>query len=43
MRARMIAACATAERLLGRHAEARARVERALDELPDRAVPDAVR
>ena len=30
------------ERLLGRHDEARARVERALDALPDRAVPDAV-
>ena len=38
----MIAACGTAERLLGRHAEARARLERALDELPDRAVPGGV-
>ena len=35
-------ACATMERLLGRHAEARARVERALDALPDRGVPEAV-
>ena len=30
------------ERLLGRHDEARRRVERALDELPDRGVPEAV-
>ncbi len=42
LRGRMISACATMERLLGRHAEARARVERALDALPDRGVPDAV-
>jgi hypothetical protein len=42
LRAGMIAACANIERLLGRNAEARARVERALDELPDRAVPEAV-
>ena len=42
LRGRMISACATMERLLGRHAEARTRVERALDALPDRGVPDAV-
>ncbi len=42
VRSRMIAACGTAERLLGRHAEARARLERALNELPDRAVPGGV-
>ena len=42
LRGRLIGACATIERLLGRHAEARARLERGLDALPDRAVPDAV-
>ena len=42
LRGRMISACATMERLLGRHREARERVERALDALPDRSVPDAV-
>jgi DNA-binding CsgD family transcriptional regulator len=42
VRARMVAACAGAERLLGRHSQARARVERALEELPDRAVPGGV-
>jgi DNA-binding CsgD family transcriptional regulator len=42
LRGRIIAACATTERLLGRHDQARARVERALAALPDRAVPDAV-
>ncbi len=42
VRARIVAACAAAERLLGRHTEARMRVERALDELPDRAVPGGV-
>ena len=42
LRGRIISGCATMERLLGRHTEARARVERALAALPDRAVPDAV-
>ncbi|HEX6023689.1 MAG TPA: AAA family ATPase [Solirubrobacter sp.] len=42
VRARIVSACAAAERLLGRHTEARLRVERALDELPDRAVPGGV-
>ncbi|MDA0174750.1 helix-turn-helix transcriptional regulator, partial [Solirubrobacter taibaiensis] len=37
VRPRMIAGCATAERLMGRFDEARARVEQALAELPDRA------
>ncbi len=40
-RGRIIGACASMERLLGRHDQARARVERALAALPDRAVPDA--
>ena len=42
LRGRMISACATMEHLTGRHAQSRARVERALAALPDRAVPDAV-
>ena len=42
LRGRMIGACATMERLTGRHAQSRARVEQALAALPDRAVPDAV-
>ncbi len=41
-RARMVAACATTERLLGRPDEGRARVKLELEELPDRATPDAV-
>lgn len=42
VRARMIAGCATAERLLGRYDEARARVRRGLDELPDQAGREGV-
>lgn len=42
VRARIIAGCATAERLLGRRDEARARVQRGLDELPDHAGPEGL-
>ncbi|WP_053227591.1 helix-turn-helix transcriptional regulator [Solirubrobacter soli] len=42
LRGRMISGCATMERLLGRHEEARRRVEAALDALPDRGNPEAV-
>jgi len=37
VRAKLVAACATCENLLGRHGDAHARLERALAELPDKA------
>jgi DNA-binding NarL/FixJ family response regulator/tetratricopeptide (TPR) repeat protein len=41
-RARLISACAAIEQLLGRHDEAHARLQGALDELPDGESDDAV-
>ncbi|HWC25526.1 MAG TPA: helix-turn-helix transcriptional regulator, partial [Solirubrobacteraceae bacterium] len=42
LRTRLIGACATIEDLLGRHADAGARLRRALGQLSDRSSPEAV-
>jgi DNA-binding CsgD family transcriptional regulator/tetratricopeptide (TPR) repeat protein len=42
LRVRLVSACASVEHLLGRHKQARARLESALDELDDPGSPEAV-
>jgi DNA-binding CsgD family transcriptional regulator len=42
LRVRLTVTCARLEHLVGRHRDARARLERALEELPDPASPEAV-
>ena len=42
LRVQLATTCAGVERLLGRHEEAHARLVAGLDQLPDRAAPDAI-